>query len=64
VEFTEWFDLGRKEGWISDAFCQTHDGGPMSDEEEQMFEDGEDPCIFTVRILEGSHDDGLTTFSE
>ena len=52
-EFFIWFKNGVDRGWISDMACATHDGIPsISEEEEQMWEDGGDPCQFVVRILE------------
>jgi len=52
-EFFIWFKNGVDRGWISDIVCATHDGIPsISEEEEQMWEDGGDPCQFVVRILE------------
>jgi len=52
-EFKIWFDNGVARGWISDVICATHDGIPsISEEEEQEWEDGGDPCQFVVRVLE------------
>ena len=34
MNFDEWVKYGYKKGWISDVFCNTHDGPPMSDEEK------------------------------
>jgi hypothetical protein len=52
LEFDEWIKFGYDSGWISDVFCNTHDGPPITDEESQKWEDGEDPCSFHVRIWE------------
>ena len=45
--------FGIDKGWISPAYCNTHDGGYeyMSKEEEQEWEDGGDPCQAVFRIL-------------
>jgi len=32
LEFEIWLKNGYDRGWISDVFCETHDGPPMSDE--------------------------------
>ena len=32
LEFEIWLKNGYDRGWISDVFCDTHDGPPMSDE--------------------------------
>ena len=52
TDFDEWLKFGYDKGWISDVFCNTHDGGPMTDEEEKQWEDGQDPCMFVVRVNE------------
>jgi hypothetical protein len=53
AEFLIWFNNGVDRGWITEMFCATHDGVPnLSEEEEQEWNDGGDPCAFCVRILE------------
>jgi hypothetical protein len=52
MDFETWMKYGYDNGWISDVFCSTHDGGPMTDEEQQEWEDGGDPCMFCVRVNE------------
>ena len=47
----EWLSFGIVHGYCSPLVCQTHDGVPMSEEEEAEFEDGGDPCIPVVRLL-------------
>jgi len=52
-EFNIWLENGINRGWISHVQCATHDGiDPISDEEYQAWDNGEDPCQFVVRILE------------
>ena len=43
---------GYDKGWISDVFCDTHEGGPMTDEEAQEWDEGGDPCSFHVKVWE------------
>ena len=51
-EFLEWAKVGYDKGWISDVFCNTHDGDPyMSEEEEQEWEQGGDPCMSVFKVL-------------
>ncbi len=38
LDFNSWMKYGYEKGWISDVFCNTHDGGPMTDEELQEWE--------------------------
>lgn len=49
-EFCIWLDKGIGKGWISKPTCVTHVGLPNTDEEEQEWEDGHDPCATGVRI--------------
>ena len=50
TDFWEWVDYGVKEGWCSEVLCDTHDGIPMTEEEEETWERGYDPCIFIIRL--------------
>lgn len=50
MNFFDWIELGVERGWCSQEVCFTHDGAPMSDEEEAAWEEGLDPCLFAVRI--------------
>lgn len=52
-EFDIWLENGIDRGWITEPFCNTHDGDPyMTEEEEQEWEDGEDPCQVVFKIKE------------
>lgn len=48
----QWLKIGYDKGWISNAFCQTHDGVPWTEEEEAEWEDGGDPCALCFRFYE------------
>jgi hypothetical protein len=52
VDYFDWRDFGISKGWISEPFCDTHDAGPITEEEEQAWESGDDPCMFVFRIYE------------
>lgn len=52
MDYEEWFSIGREQGFISPAICSTHDGMPMSDDEMNEFENGDDPCIHILRLYE------------
>ena len=52
LEFEIWLKNGYDRGWVSDVFCNTHDGAPMTEEEMQEWDEGGDPCSFQVRIKE------------
>ena len=52
-EFGEWLQVGIDKGWVSNPFCYTHDGDPyMTEEEEQQWEEGGDPCAPVIKILD------------
>jgi hypothetical protein len=50
LEFEIWLKNGYDRGWISDVFCDTHDGPPLNDEEMQEWEEGGNPCSFHVKV--------------
>jgi hypothetical protein len=51
-EIWDWLQIGIDKGWISEPFCYTHDGDPyMTEEEQQEWEDGGDPCSPVLKIL-------------
>jgi hypothetical protein len=55
VSFTDWMAYGIEQGWCGPPVCYTHDGLPMSEDEEAEFEE-HDPCIHIVRMYEdGEH---------
>ena len=52
-KFIAWLQEGIDEGWVSAPFCNTHNGDPyMTEEEEQEWENGGDPCLFVVKLLQ------------
>ena len=47
-----WLNNGIERGWITEPFCNTHEGDPfMSEEEEQEWEKGGDPCQVVIKII-------------
>ncbi len=52
AKMLDWLTVGIENNWISEPFCYTHDGDPyMTEEEEQEWEDGGDPCCPVLKIL-------------
>jgi len=50
-EFEIWLENGIERGWITEPFCNTHEGDPYMDEEEQKeWEEGGDPCQVVLKI--------------
>lgn len=53
MNFDTWLQLGVDEGWVSEPFCFTHDGDRyMTEEEENEWQEGGDPCCHVVKFLE------------
>lgn len=50
MTFEEWLMTGISSGFCSEPVCDTHDGIPMNEGEQNAFEDGWDPCIPAVRL--------------
>ena len=52
-EFGIWLENGIERGWITEPFCNTHDGDPyMTEEEAKEWNDGGDPCQVVFKIIE------------
>lgn len=49
-DFDEWLRAGMEAGFVGPAVCETHDGLPTSDLEDDEFEDGADPCVHVLRL--------------
>jgi hypothetical protein len=49
--FDEWLQEGISSGFVGPAICYTHDGLPLSEQEDVEFEEG-DPCIHILRLYE------------
>ena len=52
MTFEEWVRYGLEKGYCGPPVCETHDGLPVSPQEESDFYDGEAPCILILRITE------------
>jgi len=50
MDFDGWLKYGIAQGFCSPQFCETHDGGPWSGKELELWESGEDPCRHMVRL--------------
>jgi hypothetical protein len=51
ARFWEWLKIGRENGWISDPYCDRHEGITMTDEEMERWE-LDDECLFAIRLYE------------
>lgn len=50
-DFSEWLQEGIELGFVGPAICYTHDGLPLSEQEDADFEEN-DPCIHILRLYE------------
>ena len=52
-EFEIWLNNGIERGWVTEPFCNTHEGDPfMTEEEQEEWEAGGDPCQVVIKIKE------------
>lgn len=59
MTFEEWLDYGLSNGYCTTATCYTHNGFELTEEENEEFDNGYDPCIPVVRLwAEAEHNDG------
>ena len=47
----DWLAYGIKEGFCSMPVCDIHEGVPLSEEESDAFDAGEDPCVVVMRLF-------------
>jgi len=47
----EWISYGIKNGWCGPPVCATHDGTPMTEDEEIEMEQY-DPCVTIIRLYD------------
>jgi hypothetical protein len=53
LQFWAWLEMGINKGWVTEPFCNTHDGDPyMTEEEEKEWEDGGDPCLHVLKLID------------
>jgi hypothetical protein len=52
MKFREWLQYGFDNEFCSDISCSTHDLIYLTEEETIELMNGEDPCIFVVRVQE------------
>ena len=52
-DFGMWLSQGIDKGWVSEPYCNTHDGGYqyMDEEELEEWEAGGDPCCNVIRLM-------------
>lgn len=51
MDFETWLQTGYENGWVGPPICETHDGLPLSEREDNTFIEA-DPCIHILRLYE------------
>ena len=51
LTFDDWLKAGMQHNFVGAPVCYTHDGLPMSEDEDEEFSEG-DPCIHILRLYE------------
>jgi hypothetical protein len=51
MSLEQWLAYGVEHGFCSEPVCATHNGLPSNEEEDEMWEAGDDPCVPAVRLL-------------
>lgn len=51
-DYIAWIRHGLAKHWISPPACYFHDGIGMLPEEEVALDEGDDPCIWLIRVYE------------
>ena len=46
----EWLAYGIAKGFCSPSYCDTHEGGPLAELEQEQFDRGDDPCVIAIRL--------------
>lgn len=52
MSFENWLRIGYDNGWCGAPICETHDGLPLSAEEEEAWVSGDDPCVHIIRLYD------------
>ena len=52
TEIHDWIKFGIDKGWISPPCCYSHDALPTTEEEDDEFFEGGDPCIYLLRLYD------------
>lgn len=55
MTFDEWIELGKRAGLQLVPFCAAHDM-PYTREEAELFDQGDDPCLPAVRLIDDRPD--------
>jgi len=51
MDFEEWLRVGIENNWAGPSICYTHDGLPLSADEDEEFSES-DPCVHIIRLYD------------
>lgn len=51
-DFSNWLTEGFVNGWISPPACYSHHGVPLTLDEREALDRGEEPCIYLLRVFQ------------
>jgi len=52
MDFDTWLEYGIDHKWCLYTTCETHDGVPLTVDEEFEFNEGHDPCVHVLRLFD------------
>lgn len=52
MNINEWLEYGYKQGFCGPAVCYSHDGLPTTEQEDEEWVQGDDPCMHIVRLYD------------
>lgn len=52
VDYETWLRQGIDNGFVGPPVCATHDGIPSTEDEDNQYMDGGDPCQFVIRLYD------------
>ena len=52
MNFDQWLQHGYKKGWCGPPVCEIHDGLPTTIFEDDELAEGNDPCMYIVRLYD------------
>lgn len=54
LTFEEWVAVGIRNNYGGPPVCYSHDGLPCTPEEDDLWIQGEEPCISVIRVYENN----------
>ena len=52
TDYQAWLKHGVDMGWVGPVVCANHDGIPTAEVEDEMTEEGDDPCLWIIRVYD------------